>query len=129
MRISDWSSDVCSSDLRAGPPERTRVVRGQARIAPDLIEPGHCQHAIVAWTDEERLLLGLSVLAGLLGRVPLEVPVGRQQAATRSEGPPIGRLLGDRPHPRVYNPVPDRGPLGPGGDKAPVSATQPPLLR
>src|SRR3546814_8303652 len=29
MRISDWSSDVCSSDLR--PPHRARPVRGAAR--------------------------------------------------------------------------------------------------
>src|SRR3546814_4690761 len=38
MRISDWSSDVCSSDLRAGAGiERALVGRGieQVRIAPE----------------------------------------------------------------------------------------------
>src|SRR3546814_5939128 len=31
VRISDWSSDVCSSDLAAFGPERARLVRRPAR--------------------------------------------------------------------------------------------------
>src|SRR3546814_18333577 len=37
MRISDWSSDVCSSDLPAG----------------DRVDDGHADHAAAAQLDEE----------------------------------------------------------------------------
>src|SRR3546814_13520115 len=37
MRISDWSSDVCSSDLRrTGSLRRVRVIRGNRAISVDL---------------------------------------------------------------------------------------------
>src|SRR3546814_3986932 len=44
MRISDWSSDVCSSDLQAGVrqdltgPERTHAVIGVQGLAPNMFE-------------------------------------------------------------------------------------------
>src|SRR3546814_16718472 len=37
MRISDWSSDVCSSDLVARHPERRRLVGIDIGIAPDHV--------------------------------------------------------------------------------------------
>src|SRR3546814_7188580 len=48
MRISDWSSDVCSSDLRAamvdaelGMAKRAHAVAGRDRAAPGLrLQPG-----------------------------------------------------------------------------------------
>src|SRR3546814_6040319 len=43
MRISDWSSDVCSSDLLAGllpRPDRPRPVRGQAGHLRRPCRPG-----------------------------------------------------------------------------------------
>src|SRR3546814_15272454 len=39
MRISDWSSDVCSSDLKEGEPEGVqRVDCGGACLAPGLVD-------------------------------------------------------------------------------------------
>src|SRR3546814_10430993 len=46
MRISDWSSDVCSSDLLAVHRRRLRRVRGADRIIPMAVEvhPGVAFH-------------------------------------------------------------------------------------
>src|SRR3546814_17033096 len=38
MRISDWSSDVCSSDLRRGQAERPTVNRGDARRVEEIVD-------------------------------------------------------------------------------------------
>src|SRR3546814_17226800 len=40
MRISDWSSDVCSSDLRAERADRGRYMRGEHELA----EAGRHRH-------------------------------------------------------------------------------------
>src|SRR3546814_13246616 len=77
MRISDWSSDVCSSDLDdlldAGRLERREVVEGHGEVAGDAVEirrqqlvaevprrmlgrPGHAV-ALVSAHDEARVLL------------------------------------------------------------------------
>ena len=77
------------------------------RVPPDLVEPGHRQHAAVGGPDEERLLRGLPALRRLRGGVPLEVAVGGQQAAAHGERPLVRRLLGDRLHARVDHPVAD----------------------
>src|SRR3546814_18295739 len=37
MRISDWSSDVCSSDLLDGENERLKAAGGQGLIAPAFL--------------------------------------------------------------------------------------------
>ena len=64
-------------------------------------------------------LSGLPALR-LLGRgVPLEVAVGRQQAAAHRERLLVRRLLGDGLHPGVDHPVADRGVLRPGRDQPP----------
>src|SRR3546814_15343014 len=49
MRISDWSSDVCSSDLRLNPGFllRLRIFRDRKIMIGDVLEPG---------LDGERLL-------------------------------------------------------------------------
>ena len=65
-------------------------------------------------------LLRLAGLGQLLGRVPLEVAVGRQQAAPLRERPLERRLLRDGLHPGVDHPVADRGVLGPGRDQPPA---------
>src|SRR3546814_2319069 len=52
MRISDWSSDVCSSDLRAPSSEgRIRPIIAQrpvADAAPELVEGRHAPHVAFA---------------------------------------------------------------------------------
>ena len=68
--------------------------------------------------------LRLARLGLLLGGIPLEVAVGRQQAAARRRGPAVGRLLGDRLHPGVDHPVADLGVLGPGRDQPPLQHPQ-----
>src|SRR3546814_4854005 len=72
MRISDWSSDVCSSDLRIGPPvsrrhgEKTMIIK---RI--DVLSAGKISGIIAAAIG---LIAGLvflvfgSMIAGLAGQ-------------------------------------------------------------
>src|SRR3546814_10362281 len=52
MRISDWSSDVCSSDLRLG----DRPVDGQRRIVPADAGVGFAVVGFGAQVGEGRLL-------------------------------------------------------------------------
>src|SRR3546814_9302079 len=57
MRISDWSSDVCSSDLRAGRnarrgPAGTIRTRALDRLAPQRIDAPWGEHRV----DEQRLV-------------------------------------------------------------------------
>src|SRR3546814_8162455 len=40
MRISDWSSDVCSSDLERGQPDRVGRRAGERRAGAQLARPG-----------------------------------------------------------------------------------------
>src|SRR3546814_1252239 len=74
MRISDWSSDVCSSDLRSADPQ---LHRGAARIADGgLFRPALCRLRAaeiyrLAMTPRTApaalLLLSLAVLATVYG--------------------------------------------------------------
>ena len=122
--------DVAERVLRAGgqhgagPPEPRRVVLGLGRVAPDLVEPGHRQHATVGRPDEVGLLARLPGLGELLGRVPLEVAVRRQDRPPLLEGAAVGRLLGDRLHPGVDHPVADLGVLGPERHQPPGQHAQ-----
>src|SRR3546814_20617878 len=83
MRISDWSSDVCSSDLRdaretltARPPLGDRAVSGVA--AGSL--PGRLR-ALQLLEQLGEYLLGLAVMLGGLGRID----VGRVAAHEHGE--------------------------------------------
>src|SRR3546814_4418452 len=49
MRISDWSSDVCSSDLVAGPPRSLGACSGGRRIAHRLIFSGESTREKAVW--------------------------------------------------------------------------------
>src|SRR3546814_2482729 len=44
MRISDWSSDVCSSDLGFAVPVRCEQPRREPEAAPAGIDQGHRNH-------------------------------------------------------------------------------------
>src|SRR3546814_7695677 len=59
MRISDWSSDVCSSDLT-----RPVLVEIQALLSPS--PPGSPRRAVVGW-DSSRLAMILAVLEARCG--------------------------------------------------------------
>src|SRR3546814_5025308 len=72
MRISDWSSDVCSSDLTAPPPTPPASGRGELEPAEtallaalDTAEP-----AAAAAVADERFTDAMSALASL--RVPID---------------------------------------------------------
>src|SRR3546814_9976982 len=111
MRISDWSSDVCSSDLRrlvamAGAEfrhaQRQVAVAGDA-LLEDLDVPGavhrlHRQDAILGLGDEHVLVELLPVAGrlpegavnelwrlhlGVAGRLPAAAPVGLDGAVER----------------------------------------------
>src|SRR3546814_15498623 len=60
MRISDWSSDVCSSDLRIRPRRRGRILRTELLSrrdgAPALLRP--CRTRLRARDSEAIGLLG-----------------------------------------------------------------------
>ena len=106
-------------DDGAGPPEPVRIVVVAGRVAPDLVQAGHREGAVVLRADEERLLARLALRGELLGGIPLEVAVGGQQAASDGEGPLERRLLGDRLHPGIDHPAADRRVLGPRRHQAP----------
>src|SRR3546814_7948299 len=55
MRISDWSSDVCSSDLVGGLARRARGAKDRAIVLAQDLEP-RCQIIGVAngWFDSKR---------------------------------------------------------------------------
>src|SRR3546814_9673047 len=103
MRISDWSSDVCSSDLKidgsgAGGASREAPARASAPELAELVEqPGPVDYA-----------------SGTKGRVPLVFPPvatattdGARPWAARSYVA-ADRLLGARPWPLIFS---ARGPL------------------
>src|SRR3546814_10931240 len=82
MRISDWSSDVCSSDLRARLPLPARVVVGTYTAETFLIQDGRVLAAAVREievhksgferfvakaADEWSIFYGLTAIAFALG--------------------------------------------------------------
>src|SRR3546814_16201740 len=67
MRISDWSSDVCSSDLRAGRPDAASSVAPIAAAIGDSLRP--CLGTPSAPRSEERRVgKSVSVRVDLGGR-------------------------------------------------------------
>src|SRR3546814_14222990 len=75
MRISDWSSDVCSSDLARG----GTLVTGSDRIS-DAIAAGRARlliHAADAAEDGRRKLDGR--LFAARGETGIELPAGRAE--------------------------------------------------
>src|SRR3546814_5346725 len=78
MRISDWSSDVCSSDLR------TRRQADERQLRADL-EPRFCHH----FEDEGRLSDFTSLVGA--GTLPLPPRLRRHPKAARFLG--SGRFL------------------------------------
>src|SRR3546814_13221188 len=92
MRISDWSSDVCSSDLR----DCRAVVRQRSRYDPHL--PPHPDLANSAQHPTRWREVGLNHVATT---PPLQVPLGRlsqriKTAHCSANPPTAGSLPADR---------------------------------
>src|SRR3546814_11941411 len=81
MRISDWSSDVCSSDLHTGGGEEDRAVDLRAAHPFDIVS--------------EAVVLGKDI----------SVAIGKEQVVQRTERPP------DQPHIRFPYSVEGRAQL------------------
>src|SRR3546814_4898841 len=101
MRISDWSSDVCSSDLFAGFFLQTCI--DQVTFMESLVRPDRLRERILIWTEEEirgdRLPLQSStVLEAVLYRGSLP----------RGEVAPLLNV-GDRHARRITSALLDRG--------------------
>src|SRR3546814_6911720 len=99
MRISDWSSDVCSSDLRRGKPDRAsavshRLLIGLARFGAGALRQPPAHHVI-----ESRHALRQRF--GRLSRKAFQIPLilrdeeevgGRMRAIEATELLDIGKL-------------------------------------
>src|SRR3546814_15134525 len=81
MRISDWSSDVCSSDLIFGPV--LSVVRvGSYQEGVDLINSGRFGNGTAIFTNDGGAARRFQseVQVGMIGiNVPIPVPVARSE--------------------------------------------------
>ena len=118
----------------ARPQPRRRVLRVGVRGTPELVDAGHREDSAVLRVDVERLLLPLPADARpgsrpgdqpfAVRRVPLEVAVGREQAAPLGERSLERRLLGHGLHPRVDHSRADRRVLGPRRDETPAHDPQ-----
>src|SRR3546814_2394294 len=102
MRISDWSSDVCSSDLLD--------LEGQMRCVDFMIDAGSDGLSILAnfseqfaISDEERRVLTETILKRVAGRIPVivttshystDICVARNQHALAPGAAKIGRASG-----------------------------------
>src|SRR3546814_19387406 len=96
MRISDWSSDVCSSDLAAPADARYLVDLpgyGYAKVPQDL--QAHWQAFLDAWFGSRQALRGLVVVMDI--RHPLK-DYDRQMIgyAVRSEERRVGKEGGSQ---------------------------------
>src|SRR3546814_11847917 len=109
MRISDWSSDVCSSDLTARQCHRDHRIATAARTrrcaaAVPLAPRAHATLARLA-TCRRRATAIAQRLAGALGYPRTAAATRWRQPATRHALPQ--RIDGTRP-PRRRTPPPDR---------------------
>src|SRR3546814_9268671 len=88
MRISDWSSDVCSSDLLAEPPDDAHHVRGRD-AAVEIDRPALDNLHQILGTDDigARLtrLIGLRTLGEHADAHRLAGALGQRDDAARSE--------------------------------------------
>src|SRR3546814_12003136 len=73
MRISDWSSDVCSSDLAMGGPGRTRKALGHRRHARLERRRERLENTVVRRAALLRLA-GIARLQNACARPAIEVP-------------------------------------------------------
>src|SRR3546814_1359779 len=102
MRISDWSSDVCSSDLQFVDPRRRRDI-GHDAPADGRADHAREQHRQVAEAFADR-----SDLAREVGdrRVAAVVALGMpDRIALEPEHAPVGRAPRTEEHPSALQPL------------------------
>src|SRR3546814_4942454 len=78
MRISDWSSDVCSSDLR----EDWRFLTGRGRYIDDIAMPG-AVHAAFVRSSHAHAMISIDTAAAKAMPGVLLVLTGEDWAAAR----------------------------------------------
>src|SRR3546814_9860422 len=98
MRISDWSSDVCSSDLRPAPAGRGQVqakarpvaiapmLDGAAHVARELCDERKAQPPALALGGHEGIEQVAADVGGNAGSIVAEAAFDRQGDAA----PPVG---------------------------------------
>src|SRR3546814_2263352 len=96
MRISDWSSDVCSSDLIAGAVDPDAVGLFEFVVAErrHVREPGQAQHlhaAVVALDHEQQLVHHGDAIG------PVELALARTAAANVPQGLAGGAVVDHEP--------------------------------
>src|SRR3546814_2753503 len=72
MRISDWSSDVCSSDLRTGPPPQGVTGKAGMDQRPAVRLPSPGDHACRYAVDCGRAQRPANLAAYLIGLVVVQ---------------------------------------------------------
>src|SRR3546814_20683601 len=87
MRISDWSSDVCSSDLDAAPEQRQSAAKS-IRMRRSRLTPANCRYLVIECVIVSFLWKINSELAGL--------PIGQRYLKGR-----LGTGVGEKHRPAV----------------------------
>src|SRR3546814_16916876 len=87
MRISDWSSDVCSSDLAAGIAETARQLREGGLVAV----PTETVYGLAARADRDESVEAIYRAKGRPSFNPLIVHAADLAAARRSEERRVGK--------------------------------------
>src|SRR3546814_11464107 len=118
MRISDWSSDVCSSDLRTGPGATAHDLVGASGIDPGLAVDRRASVAVVpAVRHPLAYIAGEIVKAICIGRVrtdprgpPGIVAVAFESVAPMSAPRPLAPPAGEGAWPGRTRSTPPREP-------------------
>src|SRR3546814_16723213 len=88
MRISDWSSDVCSSDLSAKSDHAVGIFRRGTDLGEGRIDcPGACQLAIMGFARiDDGFKMGIGEKAGFDQSLRQERNISRLRWAHRNNG-------------------------------------------
>src|SRR3546814_18490965 len=70
MRISDWSSDVCSSDLPPLPGEVEHLIRPDAPARLGIATPSGPVVLPARWLDDDRFAVSAAALAQVRAELP-----------------------------------------------------------
>src|SRR3546814_11008052 len=92
MRISDWSSDVCSSDLCAEQPaRRQRVLRAAGQLAQSRSSPWRSHGEVAARRADGGALCASVIATRLAGGAARRGRSGKTKRRKRSEERRVGK--------------------------------------